>query len=191
MIGTWVGTVLAFYFGREQLLAATQSVTAIANQLTPDEKLKSFKVTDKMIPRVQMHVAQEEPAALKLIDAINKLQASGRGKRLPVLGKSDQPVYVVHRSTIDGFIAERASAGTSLDELKGLTLADLIKDETFGALVRDTAAIVSEGATLADAKLAIERIPNCQDAFVTRSGSNKEAVTGWITNVVIETNSQV
>jgi hypothetical protein len=73
MIGTWVGTVLAFYFGKEQLEAATRSVTAIARELTPEEKLRSIKVTDKMIPRAAAHVAKEDPDKLKLLDAVAEL----------------------------------------------------------------------------------------------------------------------
>src|SRR5271169_5649077 len=44
VIGTWVGTVLAFYFSKQNLEAATRSVTAMANQLSPDDKLRSKPV---------------------------------------------------------------------------------------------------------------------------------------------------
>src|SRR6516162_2693960 len=70
MIGTWVGTMLAFYFGREQLEAATRSVTAIARELTPEEKLGSIKVTEKMIPLTNAFVTTADPATVKLLDAI-------------------------------------------------------------------------------------------------------------------------
>src|ERR1700730_8315375 len=41
LLGTWVGTILAYYFSKENFEAATQSVTALAKQLTPQQKLQS------------------------------------------------------------------------------------------------------------------------------------------------------
>src|SRR6201996_9802097 len=73
MVGTWVGTVLAFYFGKEQLEAATRSVTSIARELTPDEKLRSIRVTEKMIPRSAAYAVSEDPAKLKLVEAVANL----------------------------------------------------------------------------------------------------------------------
>jgi hypothetical protein len=37
VIGTWVGTVLAYYFSKENLETATRSVAATASQMSPDE----------------------------------------------------------------------------------------------------------------------------------------------------------
>jgi hypothetical protein len=191
MIGTWVGTVLAFYFGREQLEAATRSVTAIASQLTPDEKLRSVKVVDKMIPRSDIYVVTEDPASVLLLDSLAGLRTSKKGNRLPVLSKENHPKYVVHRSTIDGFLANAAAAGKSLDDLKKLTLDDLLKDAEFGPYVVNTVVVLSESATLADAKQAMEAVRWCQDAMITRSGTANEPVTGWVTNVIVEANSKV
>jgi hypothetical protein len=191
MIGTWVGTVLAFYFGKEQLEAATRSVTAIARELTPEEKLRSIKVTDKMIPRAIVHAAKEEPDELKLLDAVAGLDREGKGNRLPILASDDKPRYVIHRSTIDRFIARAAAAGKTPDELKGLTLKDLLSDPDIKPTVENTFAIVPETDTLADAKRAMERNPGCQDVFVTRTGASTEPVSGWVTNVIIDKNSRV
>jgi len=87
MIGTWVGTVLAFYFGTKQLETATRSVTAIARELTPEEKLRSIKAVDKMIPRGVMYVSTDEPAKLKLLEALAGLEKANKGLRLPILTK--------------------------------------------------------------------------------------------------------
>jgi hypothetical protein len=191
MIGTWVGTVLAFYFGREQLEAATRSVTAIANQLTPDQKLQSLRVTDKMIPRADMHVVLEDAANLKLVKALQDLQSSGKGSRLPILTPDGKPALVVHRSTIDGLIANRAMKGATQDQLNALTLADLVTDPQFQRLVQNTVAIIPDTATLSQAKQAMDAVPHCQDAFVTHDGSTNNPVLGWVTNVVVEANSKV
>jgi len=36
LLATWIGTVLAFYFGRENFEAASKQYKSIINQLTPD-----------------------------------------------------------------------------------------------------------------------------------------------------------
>jgi len=41
LIGTWVGTVMAYYFSRENFEAASRSAAELARQLTPQEKLRS------------------------------------------------------------------------------------------------------------------------------------------------------
>jgi hypothetical protein len=191
MIGTWVGTVLAFYFGKEQLEAATRSVTAIARELTPEEKLRSLKVATKMIPRAEVKVFTEEPDKLKLLDAIAELDKAKKGNRLPILTTDGRPFQVIHRSIIDRFIAKSAAAGKTVDELRALTLADLLQDSDFKDLSKGTFAIVAQTATLADAKRAMESLPWCQDVFVSQSGASAEPVVGWVTNAIIEANSRV
>ena len=190
MIGTWVGTVLAFYFGKEQLEAATRSVTAIAQQLTPEEKLKSTKVTSTMIPRAEMKVFTDDPSTLKLFNALEQLESEKKGNRLPILTAQGQPLHVIHRSFVDRFISKKAKEGLTPDQLKNLTLADLLKDPEFQKLTTATFAVVPSSATLADAKSAMEALkPWCQDVFVI--SSTGEPVIGWITNSIIEANARV
>ena len=52
-------------------------------------------------------------------------------------------------------------------------------------------ATVSEKVTLAEAKAAMDASKYCQDVFVTKAGTRNEAVTGWITNSIIEDNAKV
>src|SRR2546429_9060008 len=40
VIGAWVGTVLAFYFGKENFEAASRSAANLVRQLSPREKLQ-------------------------------------------------------------------------------------------------------------------------------------------------------
>jgi hypothetical protein len=192
MIGTWVGTVLAFYFGKQQLEAATRSVTAIARELTPEEKLGSIKAIDKMIPRGLMFASTEEPAKLKLLDEITRLEGTRKGSRLPVLTKDDRPLNVIHRSTIEQFIVKAMGSGKSSDQVKDLTLQDLLQDVDLGPAVQKSVAVVPETATLADAKRAMAAMSSwCQDVIVTRTGTAAEPVIGWITNVILEANSKL
>jgi len=56
-----------------------------------------------------------------------------------------------------------------------------------------TFAVVPETATLADAKRAMVTTSSssCQDVVITRNGARTKPIVGWITNAVIEANSQV
>jgi hypothetical protein len=44
VVAAWVGTLMAFYFGKENFKAATDSVSQIARQLTSQEKLGQTNV---------------------------------------------------------------------------------------------------------------------------------------------------
>src|SRR5438094_10043990 len=48
VIGTWVGTILAFYFGKENFETAAKRVADLAKQLTPQEKLRAIPAKAKM-----------------------------------------------------------------------------------------------------------------------------------------------
>ena len=144
-----------------------------------------------MIPLAAAHVTREQPDKLKLVDALAAMDKSKKGDRLPVLTADDQPLYVIHRSTVDTFIAQSALGEESADDLKKLTLADLLADPFLGRQLESSFAVVPGTATQADAKRAMESIRWCQDVLVTGTGLRTEPVLGWVTNVIIEYNSRV
>lgn len=57
LFGTWVGTVLAFYFSSQNLEAASRSFENVVRQLSPTERLRGTSVRDSMIKRDKMVVA--------------------------------------------------------------------------------------------------------------------------------------
>lgn len=190
MIGTWVGVVLAFYFGKENLETATRSFTAIAKASTGDDKLQSISVKDKMIPRASMFFKSLPLAQVKLADALDELTRAQKGARLPILGAAGEPAFVVHRSMIDKYLASAALSANPPQSLKTLTLEDLLKDSTMQK-VATSFQTLKDTATLADAKRLIVADDNCQDVFVTQDGTRGTPVTGWITNVIIEENARL
>jgi hypothetical protein len=187
VIGTWIGTVIAFYFGKENFEAATRSAQALVSQLTPEQRLQSKPVTAVMIPLANMH--KEIGTTIVLATAIDNLQKSGKGDRIPVLDTANHPVLVVHLSTIDRFLREQALKGTQ--NLDKLTLDDLLKYDDLKKQLDESFEVVNDIATLEDAKKAMDVSPHCQDVFVTKGGTKNEAVIGWITNDIIEDNAKV
>lgn len=180
LIASWVGTVLAYYYSRENLDAATRNATEMARELTGAEKLKTLRARDTMTPRDRidsMNVAPETP----LRDIIAYLKQRGR-QRLPLFGDDGTIRWIVHLSTINDLLGQAALAGKPGADL---TFADLVADPARSKILSESFVIVPESATLADAKAALEQVRGREDVFVTRTGTRDEPVLGWITDNAI------
>jgi len=191
LLGTWVGTILAYYFSKENFEAATKSVTDLAKQITPQEKLKSALGKDKMISRGQMFCVSLPANRLKLSDMLKGLEEAKKGNRIPILGDKGEAKYVLHRSIIDKFISDLTRGGKQLAEIAALTVEDLLNQDASMKKIAQAFGIIKPNDTLADAMNTMSKIDNCQDVFVTQSGAKEEAVLGWITNVIIQENARV
>jgi len=191
LLGSWVGTVLAFYFSKDNFAAATKSVTELTKQITSQEKLAAILARDKMIPKAQMFTVPVT-AGQKLKEILEGLAQSKRGMRIPFLAQQDFPQFVIHRSAIDQFLAQKAlNPGTPPIDLASITLDDLINDADWKDKIAQSIATVREDATLADVKAIMDQNPNCQDVFVTKGGTRNEPVLGWITNSIVEENTKL
>jgi hypothetical protein len=186
LFGAWVGTILAFYFGKENFEAATRSVTAIARSVGLMEKLKAIPVKDKMIPKAQMLFGTLPADQINLLKVLDKLTQEKKGVRYPILNDQGHPVYIIHRSAIDGYLVGKARQDPP-PKLDTLTLQNLLDDDAdLKKLFETSFETVREDATLAEAKSAMDRTPKCQDVFVTKGGTKNEPVLGWITNAIIQ-----
>src|SRR5215469_7323622 len=54
LFGTWVGTILAFFFTRQNFEVANQSLQNVVSRLSPDDRLRLTPVKDAMISRDKM-----------------------------------------------------------------------------------------------------------------------------------------
>jgi hypothetical protein len=188
LIGSWVGTILAYFFSSESLRTATQSVQTL---LTSQERLRSIPVRDKMIRRADMKAVETRPLGqILLVEVKQRLENAGVN-RLIVLDANDYPKLVVHMSSLDRYLATMSMAQSPPVDLGGLTLQDMLDNPTMQPLLSSTFETVREEATLAEAKAQMDQTPHCQDIFVTRTGSRSEPVLGWITNIILEENSRV
>ena len=190
LLGSWVGTILVYYFSKENFEAATRSVTQMVEKLTPQEKLQSTPVKDKMIPKDKMFYKKLPANQINLFGTLDELASKKMGNRIPLLDEKDYPKYVIHRSTIDKFLAEKARSTTPTD-MKILTLQDILSDADLGKTLETSFVTVREDSNLADAKDAMDRTPDCQDVFITKGGTKNEEVKGWLTNVMIAENAKV
>ena len=182
LFGTWVGTVLAFYFARENLQAATRSVTASTENAL--RLVRSFApetpVQEAMIPLTRIDTHKLAPGgdarAVKLSDLYTAMEAKNR-HRIPILTANDVVLYIVHDSTID-----KLAASTQEDPRTfGKTIGDLLTDASLLVLI-EAMGFVPSHATVGEARLEMGRIPNCNDVFVTAAGKRDEPILGWLTN---------
>jgi hypothetical protein len=182
LFGTWVGTVLAYYFSRKNFESASQSMERIVN-LTVDQKLQQLTVSKEMIPLNQITLytipAGKKPADVTIKDIQAKL--GGKITRVPIVDDKGIVMYIVHQSGLYRFLAEQAIAGKPLP---ALTLQNLVDDATLKDWVTNI-VYVSEQASVAAAKAAMEARSGCQDLVVTKTGANTEPMLGWMTNVDI------
>ena len=202
LLGTWVGTVMAYYFTRE----AQQSGANIANQSaqrTPAEAL-STPATARMIKlappayfvTLSDNLRDAALAEVKLDDLLVELEKPRNAQgtkwyRVPVIDYQKHPVFCVHRNVIDQFRAAVATDPARAASAPGLSLKDLYDDKEIQKILNDSIAAIAETATLADAKTKMSASPYCQDVFVTKGGTTNEEALGWITDDIITNEGKV
>lgn len=193
LIGTWVGTILAFYFSRENFAAAAQHTANLVRQLTPEQKLQSIAVTEVML---DMSASTTKTLSLKTpgdaatfklkADIVDALLEKNNRNRLPIVDATGKVLYVIHRSFIDKFLVQYA-AGAGV-QLANATLQDLLADTNLKAVFQSF-VVVGKEAKLIAVKQAMDGNPDCSDAFITEDGTKGSKAVGWITNVIVQEKS--
>ncbi len=181
LFGTWVGTVLAFFFSRQNFESANQSMQGVVDRLSPDDRLRATPVKDAMISRDKMVVVTvtgDDDGTVSVADLRSKLTATVT--RVPVLNDNGTARYIVHESVIYRYIADHPPTADG-------TLANLVQDAAIGPMLKRFAYVAVNG-TLADAKRNMEALAGAQDVFVTDDGTETKEVRGWLTNVDIQKN---
>jgi hypothetical protein len=183
VIAAWVGTVLAFYFTKENFEAANRSVRDMVNQVSVRDRLKAISVKEVMINRSSiMDIKLNNDLTEDKLSLKNHIIPRFQDKvtRLPIFSEIEAVKYVVHESTVHKFVYNQITKATSADP----SLKALVEDPDAGKLVK-ALAFVRETASLAEAQERMKQVPSCQDIFVTKGGQQEEPVLGWITNADI------
>lgn len=192
VLATWVGTVIAYYFSKENFEAAARNINELTKQLTSEDKLKSISAKSAMLPieKVTKLILNTTPDKIMLkADVLDAVLAKNKVNRLPVLVDSGIARYMIHRSTLEQFIVSQVVKGRKIEDL---TLEDMLNDPDFSARVREGAFVaIKDTATLGDAKLLLDQNSSCADIFVTDDGTPTGKVIGWITNAIILEQSRV
>ncbi|MYZ49416.1 hypothetical protein [Propylenella binzhouense] len=193
LFGTWVGTILAFYFSRENFQAANDSLQRTVDRLTPDDRLRSTPVRIAMIPRSSIEGVGTggEPDDRIPLSAICGLLA--KKPRIPLIEPDGSLRYIVHDSMVWKYLADLAIAGQP-KKPADLTVAEMLAHrldgETIGAMVKKVAYVAAD-RSLAEARDAMLAVKGAKDVIVTRTGRSGEPVEGWVTDVDIARHAQV
>src|SRR5574338_1716959 len=190
VIGAWVGTVLALYFGQVNFEAASKSAANLVRQLSPREKLQAelagramMKINEVTFFKMPPDKTEADITIRELIDNGFEKDKSHPRQRLPILDSDGKGKYVLHRSTIDAFIAPKKRP-PEVDE-STLSLKDLLEDPKLKEYIVNSFLPLRPDATLADAKDLLDKNPQCLDILVTQDGTKNGIVAGWITNVMV------
>ena len=210
LVGTWVGTVLAYYFSRENFEAAARHTEIMYGKLTPEQRLQSIAVTDVMLnmdaaTTITLSIKDLEEAKGKKLEAdvIDAILKKNNVNRLPIVEEATGKVlYIVHRSEIDKFLAKTRGniirdavngAGNTIpsltaEDVKGPSLHDLLtKSERRVLFV--SFGVVSNNAKLNAVKQIMDDTQGCDDVFVTEDGTRESRAIGWITDKIVQEKS--
>ncbi len=196
VFGTWVGTLLAFYFTKDNFEAATRSVTAMAGKVSgATERLQQVAAKDKMrqlkdIGTYALKKGAEDQCVL------SQLLDKCKYERIPMVD-SNVVIYLVYKATVHQFLTDVALKKVTVanKDAATVTLKDALDavpglHETF----EKSFGFIPVSATLADAQREMERVSKdtaCNDIFVTPGGKPDEAIVGWITDNTIAENLKV
>jgi len=192
--GTWIGTILAYYYSKGNFEAANKSVQQMVDKLTSDKKLEQLSVKSIMILKKDL-IFKVMPIGKDL--SLFKIKTDGldfleqkKIKRVIILDDSDHAKYVIHRDLITTFALNEIAKGKKIEDL---TFEDMLNDGS--AEVKNTipnsVQFLGIDANLLDAKKLMDQQRTCLDIFITQTGKAEEPVIGWITNVTIMQNSIV
>lgn len=175
VVGTWIGTVLAFYFGRENFEAGARETRRTLGQQALDNRALDAAISVDKIKSID--VADEAAANAKALSDIQTHLNNTGFHRVPVLTTDKKPIYVIHRQPLESFLlGGQAPANPTVQHLFNSANGKVIKEFV----------VVAESATLAEAKAAMEARKQCQDVFITRTGKHDSPILGWLTNNEIQ-----
>lgn len=181
VVASWVGTVLAFYFGRENFESANREIREMVRELTPDERARQPAVT-VMHPAWHMTVLILDGPEALTTRTIGDLKSRfvGNVSRLPILRADHSAWYMVHESRLNQYLT---AGGELTDTLQTFLDARDAEDPPVRFDYGYGFLTVAETASIADVKRELDSMPTVQDVFVTRGGTPDGEVLGWISNV--------
>lgn len=189
---TWVGTIIAFYFGKDNFEAATKSYQDVIKSLTPDDKIASISVKDIMIPTKDIvHLDLSKSLEKSIVDEILENKDFKTYNRFAFFDDSDVVKHIIHKSTFTYFLVKKVKeSGVAVESI---TLKAILEENepSIKNMLDYSLSFVSINSNLLDAKKAMDAIPECQDVFVTQNGKRNEPVLGLITNNMILEKSKV
>jgi len=211
VIGTWVGTVLTFFFSEKNFkeakkaqAEAQQNLMKLAGKEAETTSVRELMIgfgeikgtitlKDKDVQSATIaSVAKSFEEALQRDSLVNRVlfvspgPSQGQGIFAGILHRSvwDEVRTVVADQAIGLDFSSSSGSGSTLKDVWDLELPSR-PGTRFGDVVAANVPFLPRAATLAGAKAAFETGQGAEDAFVTQNGSAEEPILGWITNKLL------
>ncbi|MGX1096636.1 hypothetical protein [Amorphus sp. MBR-141] len=187
LVGTWIGTVLAFYFSNDSFQLASSEARKTASEAR-DAKLRQISVTEAMVPLSRIQAIEANPPNwgsaffdTEVLGLLNK-----KVGRIPIIGS--QAYGVIHDSVVRDYAWQNGIPPTA--NTKNVPLKAFLTHPSIAPIFTNSVAFVGPHATLADVKAAMEKASvsgyPCRDVFVTEDGTPTGTPLGLITNIDLE-----
>ncbi len=179
VFASWVGTILAFYFGKANFESANKQVGEMLSRTFSPEDLNKTPVKIVMRQFVDMDCfkmpAGKSEKDIVLSELYNLMNEDKN--RMPVISFDSKPLYMIHLSTIRAYTS---GGGKLTDTLEQFLASKRATGSGFG--LNEGFIIVAENSALSEAKERLDKIKVCQDIFITKDGTANEPLTGWVSN---------
>lgn len=198
LYGTWVGTILAFYFSRNAFEAAS---SAAARNVDVFQRVNSGLVSappppNNTLAKISLKslanglVFCEDNTNKLLQDVINELELKDR-YRIIVVDADKKYVDLVYRINASAFLTQAEGnpdpsppGGSPVQPLP--TLKNYLDwRHSLGSKAQPIVVFLPESATLADADAKLKETTGCRDVIVTTDGSKTSLVVVYVTDADI------
>jgi len=183
LIGTWVGSVLAYYFTSQNLKAGSDTALAAvtaAGGISPETPVWKVMTSFGNIKPIKTVADDNAARDVQLAGLYGEL--TNDRARIPIVtsGNHASPLYVVHMTDIEKYSASLTPPVGPRDLTQKLT--DMLSSAGADFKGLTSFVVVPESATLAEARAALRAVSGAKDVFVTSSGARNGTVLGWLTN---------
>lgn len=190
LLGTWMGTVLAFYYSKENFEAANKSVQYLIKKANGSQRLKEIMAAEAWMPLdFFSYLKPSKPINQINIAELLAFFDEKKVTRVPILDETNCLKHVIHKSTLESFIAHELMSTLKTNQsidLNQITLEDLKQrhGSKIQRILLNGFAFIKEDESLLGAKKKM-RDAHLQDVFATKDGKAHNPVLGWITNRII------
>jgi hypothetical protein len=177
VLATWVGTILAFYFGSENFRQAAQS-TRDAIGATAGRTVTDVMNPYDRISRVE--VAQNDAAAnVTAKEVVGKM--SQASPRVIIFNAHRNPIYVIRASRMPAaWITADYNEGPAITQTPTITIQTYL-DSPENKTDAEKRTYIADSAT-PEAALAAMVQKGVDDLFVTKDGQDTSPTLGWATS---------
>jgi hypothetical protein len=199
LYGTWVGTILAFYFSRTAFEAASsatdRTAAAVFKQINSD-RVSASSPPDNTLTKISLKalandlVFRQDDINKPLQNVVDELVSRDRYRTI-VVDADKKYVDLVYRINALAFLEHFQPGGANPQEGQGdAQVSPTLKyyldwRHKKGEKAQPIVVFLPQSATLADADAKLKETTGCRDVIVTTDGKDTSPVVAYVTDVDI------